>query len=204
MNFADLIISFQGFLAEEKFELDSFVSEATIQHELAYFLRNHFGRLYKLSLEVNIAKFGMSKKSSYKKEIDIVINSNSKKHFIELKYLRDAPSMDLGMFSICEDIYFAGQLLDAGFDSGCVFVVTTLRNLYTPQTFLRRFRYECNRILHEQFQIHQEVSGEITLKSGSSDRRLQLNGCHSMIWNDFLENAKYSVITLDKQNNLQP
>lgn len=99
-------------------------NEASIQYELAIFLRRKLERKnYKIQLERNVSAFGIDKnKFKEKKEIDVSIfrgavpEKSVEKHAIEIKFPTNG-QCPAQMFSFCMDIKFLEKLKDAGFQN---------------------------------------------------------------------------------------
>jgi hypothetical protein len=91
-------------------------NEASIQYELAIYLRGILDNGYKIQLERNIKYFNLY--GDYiKKEMDIVIFTPDKKEkqCVELKYPTQGQYPEQ-MFSACRDIKFLEQLTKSGFN----------------------------------------------------------------------------------------
>jgi len=114
MNTVSLIQEFIQKIIRKEIEI---YNEASIQYELAIFLRNKLPD-HKIQLERNVSYFGFAKNNFIKKEIDIVIFNYDKtdKSALEIKFPTNGQYPEQ-MFSFCKDIKFLEQLKSKGFSN---------------------------------------------------------------------------------------
>lgn len=112
MRIQNLVKDFVGYIKSQNV---SIYNEASIQYELAMFLKSKIKKSYKIQLERNVDYFGLSGKFK-KKEIDISLFSGDKKEklAIEIKFPTNG-EYPAQMFSFCKDIKFLEELRGKGF-----------------------------------------------------------------------------------------
>ena len=99
-----LISEFKKYSQSNSWNIDRYTSEFTLQFRICRFLQS-IDSNFMIELESNINRYSLEKFT--KKEIDIDYYKNDDKHScIELKYVRDKGSYNIGMFSFYEDIKF--------------------------------------------------------------------------------------------------
>ncbi|OLN23953.1 hypothetical protein BTO30_00550 [Domibacillus antri] len=163
-------------------------NEYSIQFELAIFLRANLPIEYKIQLERNISYFGLDKENFLKKEMDIVVFNPDKKerHCIEIKNPTNGQFPEQ-MFSICKDIKFLEELVDAGFsDSYCLVVANNplFYNNNGDEGIYRLFRKE------------KLLKGTIQKPTGKKDITYQLNNKYKIEWKDLSGTEKYFITTV--------
>ena len=105
---------------------DELCSEASLQHNLALALRDHFT---KVELEQNISCYGLDKSKFIKSEIDIVASDNTHRYAIELKYPRNG-AVPEQMFAFLKDIKLCEQLTDTSAFDACFSILITNDSLF--------------------------------------------------------------------------
>lgn len=163
-------------------------NEFSIQFELAIFLRANLPKEYKIQLERNINYFGLDKEHFLKKEMDIVVfnPATEEKHCIEIKYPTNGQYPEQ-MFSMCKDIKFLEELVDAGFsDSYCLVVVNDplFYSIKGEEGIYRLFRKE------------KRLKGTIQKPTGKKDITYHLNHEYKIEWNDVSGSEKYFIATV--------
>ena len=128
MDTQHLIEEFVEYVKKMKVEL---YNEASVQYELAFFLRRKLKKKnYKIQLERNVSYFGLKKGKFEKAEIDITIFSADmkEKSAIEIKFptYGENPAQ---MFSFCTVIKFLEELQAEGFHNN-IFIVLTSDHLF--------------------------------------------------------------------------
>ena len=165
-------------------------NEASIQCELAIFLRNILPSKYKIQLERSINYFGLNKGNFLKKEMDIVIYTPDKteKYCIELKFPTNGQYPEQ-MFSACKDINFLEQLVKYGFTS-CYFIMFANDHLF--------YIDQGNEGIYKIFRKDKLIRGEIRKPTGEKEEVLHLNGEYKIEWQTLNENLKYFIIDVKK------
>ncbi len=191
------IIEFKNYCISRNWIFDQYTSEFTFQFRLCRFIEEVHKDCY-IELESNIERYGLSKLT--KKEIDIdVIDKNKLKTAIEIKYIRDFGSHNIGMFSYCEDIKFLEEIVENVFENGLAIIFTTIENLYTePKKELNPKNAE-NLTLYNAFRISRILSGELKIKTGKMDKAISLKGEYNLNWIDFTDTIKACIVKVVKK-----
>lgn len=192
------IIEFKNYCNSRNWIFDQYTSEFTFQFRLCRFIEN-FYKDYKLELESNIERYGLSKLTKKEIDIDLVDNKNSKTA-IEIKYIRDFGSHNIGMYSYCEDIKFLEEIVENIFDNGLAIIFTSIENLYTEPTKELNPKNTENLALYEAFRINRKLCGELKIKTGKMDKTLKLLGQYNLNWIDFNETIKACIVKVVKKN----
>jgi len=174
------------------YHIDDFTSEFTIQHRLALFLDAYLSKKYECELEVSVEKFGW--KNLTKKEIDIVVSSTEERHAIELKFIRDQGSFNIGIYGVCEDVRFLEELKDGGFESVCSYVFTTLPDVFTPTNGAPNPKNPQNMSLYVQFRNAKNLQRKIAIKTGALNKEVNFERSHPFSWMDFVDGVKGTSI----------
>jgi hypothetical protein len=97
----------------------TFYNEASLQHELALFLRRELPENWRLHIERPASFFRKAAKSLTKKEIDLAIADAALEQVvaIELKCPRQGQYPEQ-MFKACQDLQFLEELVAKGFSGG--------------------------------------------------------------------------------------
>jgi len=172
-------------------------NEASVQYELAIFLRQKIGTGYTVQLERNIDFFGLDKRNFLKKEMDIIIFSldGSEKHCIELKYPTNGQYPEQ-MFSACKDVFFLEQLVSRGGFGVSFFVMFAEDPLF----------YTTKRAksgIYEKFRGKKVLEGEIEKPTGTDKQTIDLKGSYSFSWEEILVNEKklkYFLVQVDSSS----
>lgn len=165
-------------------------NEFSIQFELAIFLRANLPKEYKIQLERNINYFGLDKGHFLKKEMDIVVfnPSTEEKHCIEIKYPTNGQYPEQ-MFSMCKDIKFLEELVDAGFsDSYCLVVVND------PLFYSNKGEEGIYRL----FRKEKRLKGTIQKPTGKKDITYHLNHEYKIEWNNISGAEKYFIAKVER------
>lgn len=183
MNINSLVIDFLQEISLKKIEI---YNEASLQYELAIFLR-HKLPMYFIQLERNISFFDLDKKKFKKKEIDIVIYSKDRKEklAIELKCPLNGQCPEQ-MFSFCKDIRFLEELKYSGFSQNIFLVVTSDKKFWQGKPN--------NNPIYAFFRDNKVLCGSITKPTGLKDKVITLNGKYNIKWLNLTENLKYSIL----------
>ena len=91
-------------------------NEATLQHELALYLRNTIPDSWRVDIERPVTRYFPAVKGLTKKEIDLVLRDADSGALIaiELKCPRNGQHPEQ-MFKACQDIEFLEQVVNVGF-----------------------------------------------------------------------------------------
>lgn len=184
---------FKSYCSIRNWSFDQFTSEFTFQFRICRFLESQ-SKLKLIELESNINRYGLYNLT--KKEIDIDITDEQKNRIaIELKYVRDKGSYNIGMYKFCEDLKFLEELTRSkAFDTGYGIIFTSIPELYSkPKRELNPKNKE-NLKLYEGFRLKKRLSGDLAIKTGSLNENLNLSGSYSIHWQDFALNIKACLI----------
>lgn len=189
----NLVQNFKEYCNNKGWKWDNYTSEFTFQFRLSSFLENHYNDI-DIELESSIHRYNIS--NLIKKEIDIDVYFNKTKYAIELKYIKDKGSFNIGMFKYCEDIKFIEQLIEKNFDKGYAILFTTITEVYSkPNKMLNPKNVE-NLTLYNGFRKLFELSGKLSIKTGKLNESLYLNGKYKLNWLDFINNIKVCVVEI--------
>lgn len=179
----DLIVEFLSQIAAAEIEI---YNEASIQFELAIWLRRRIGSGLKVQLERNVAHFGADSVKLEKSEMDIVVFSpdRSRRQCIEIKFPRQGQHPEQ-MFSFCKDLLFLEQLVSTGFDSSYLLAVADDRLFWDGPD---------RSGIYSHFRGGKPIIGEIRKPTGEKDKVLCIQGSHSVVWHDLGRNMKYLLI----------
>lgn len=165
-------------------------NEASVQHELAYLLRQRLGASYKVQLEKNIGYFNLYNKDdeSFKKsEMDIVIFDPElkEKHCIELKYPLNG-QFPIQMFKACEDIRFLEQLVLSGFDKSYFMMFAEHNPFYSD---------EGGSELYQSFRKEKLIRNVIVGTTGDvRGKKLCFKGTYAISWKDITNKLKCFIV----------
>jgi|LakMenE01Jun11ns_1017448.scaffolds.fasta_scaffold9768574_1 hypothetical protein len=191
----NFISDFNIYCLKRNWNFDKFSSEFTFQFRICRYLEE-INNSYNIELESNIQKHGYKK--LIKKEIDIEINeSDSRKIAIELKYVRDRGSFNIGMYKFCEDIKFLEELVETKFNVGYAIIFTNIKEIYSEPSKSLKPRNEENTVLYTSFRIDKKLTGELKIKTGKMDESLYLKGEYHLHWEDFGQSIKACVVKVE-------
>lgn len=161
-------------------------NEASVQYELAMFLRRILPAEYKVQLERNIEYFGLDRQLFLKKEMDIVVfhKEYKERHCIEIKFPVNGQHPEQ-MFKICEDIRFLEQLTEAGFRESYSLVLTADHLFYSDGG---------DEGIYKLFRKNKQVSGMIQKPTGKKDKTVVLNGSYRLEWKTVRGDLKYFLV----------
>jgi hypothetical protein len=190
----NFILNFKKYCNDKKWKWDNYTSEFTFQFRISRFLDSHYNNI-EIELESSVFRYNISK--LIKKEIDIDIELNNTKYAIELKYIRDKGSFNIGMFKYCEDIKFIEQLMENKIiEKGYAILFTTIPEVYSkPNKQLNPKNIE-NLKLYRAFRELYEVNGNLSIKTGKLNESLYLKGKYKLNWLDFIDNIKVCFIEI--------
>lgn len=153
---------------------DFVYNEASLQHELALFLRSQLPSGWRLYIERPASWFRPAAAGLVKKEIDLAIADASGDHVIaiELKCPRQGQHPEQ-MFKACQDLQFLEQLVAAGFAGG-VFAI----HVRDPLFYERGGRGG----IYAHFRGGLPISGTVDKPTGARDLRATLQGSYVLTW----------------------
>jgi hypothetical protein len=176
VNLQPLLTDFVSKVSQR--EIDVY-NEASLQFELAIYLRERVSGDYMVQLERNVDYFGLNKNNYLKKEMDVVIFANNSdrgdRHCIELKFPRNGQYPEQ-MFEACKDIRFLEQLMNSGF-AGCHFVMFADHPL-----FYTDIHNTSDLDIYGAFRKGRPIKGKITKPTGKRDKVIQLDGEYRVDW----------------------
>ncbi len=162
-------------------------NEASVQYELAIYLRSVLGASAKVQLERNVDFFSLKKHSFLKKEMDIVVFSAippPPKHCIEVKFPRNGQYPEQ-MFAACRDVRFLEQLVAASFGPSYFLMLADDHNFWEGRTVSG---------IYSMFRGDEPIRGEVTKPTGSKDEVLHFADEYPVTWNDLRDGMKYLLI----------
>jgi len=161
-------------------------NEASIQYELAIFLRNNLPD-YKIQLERNVNYFKLIKNNFIKKEIDIVIFNHDKtqKSAIEIKFPTNGQYPEQ-MFSFCKDIKFLEQLKNKGFSNNVFICFANDERFWNGNA-------EENTI-YRFFRKSEPITGLIQKPTGGKDEKFHIEGSYVAKWQPIDNLVKHFII----------
>ena len=188
------ISNFKDYCQSQRWTIDRYTSEFTLQFRICRFLQSLDSNLV-IELESNINRYGLEKFT--KKEIDIEYYKNDDKHScIELKYIRDEGSYNIGMFSFYEDIKFVEELIEVKstqypFSNFPDSINSSTNRILNPKN-------KENLKLYESFRIDKQLGGTVSIKTGSLDKSISIKGKYNLNWFDFDNEIKSCVIRINQ------
>lgn len=189
-NFLDL---FKKYCLVRNWNFDKFTSEFTFQFRLSRFLDEKY-KIENVELEVNIQKYNIDKKLS-KKEIDLIIEDKKKIIPIEIKFLRDKGSFNIGLFEFCKDINFIESLIENNFKTGYAILFTNLEEIFN-HTKKSNPKHIENIYLYDSFRVQKKISGNYQIKTGNLHKNIIIKSTYKIEWLDFLNNIKCCIIKI--------
>jgi hypothetical protein len=188
----DFVSEFKKYCVDRNWKFDNYTSEFTFQFRICRFL-DSMNMANEIELESNIQRYNFPQ--LIKKEIDIdFIDLKGKKIAMELKFVRDLGSFNIGMYKFCEDVKFLEQLVQNGFDSGFALIFTTIEKIYTRSNKEMKPRNPENTALYCSFREKFQISGSLSIKTGNLNQSILLKGKYDLNWEDFLGNIKVCVV----------
>jgi len=177
-------------------KFDRYSSEFTFQFRIARYFDERFKNIT-LELESNINRHNLFNLS--KKEIDIEINHQpNTKYAIEIKYIRDSGTFNIGMINYLEDIKFIEELKSTKvFEGGVAILFTCIPQMYNvPNQRLNPKNAE-NLELYKDFRIENRITNKVyQLRTGNFYKQIKLDGEYSIKWDEFKDGIKYCVINI--------
>ena len=170
-------------------------NEASVQLELAIFLRSILPVEYKIQLERNIDSFGLTKKSFLKKEMDIVVVSSvhNERYCIEIAFPRNGQYPEQ-MFKICKDIRFLEELVQAGFSRSYCLVLADDHLFYSSKG---------DDGIYKLFRKDKQIHGLIRKPTGRKDEIIQLRGSYGLEWKVARGALRYFIVAVGKPLHTQ-
>jgi hypothetical protein len=207
----DLLKIIQEFVEEISEGKIEIYNEASIQYELAIFLRQNLSDIYKVQLERNIHSpkhlpdfvpdfDQLDNKDPFKKrEMDIVVfdGGQKEKHCIELKFPTNGQYPEQ-MFSSCKDIKFLEQLTVSGFNE-CYFLMFANDPLFYRDTCRSsKGGSERSELLYGIFRRKEWIKkeGKIQKPTGEVVDDLSFNDPYKIEWKPCRDKLQYFVIAV--------
>jgi hypothetical protein len=162
------------FVASDLIAEDVLYNEASLQHELALFLRPKLPYAWRLFLERPVASLRPIAARLTKKEIDIAVvdTKTNRVVAIELKCPRQGQHPEQ-MFKACQDLEFLEQLVHAGFAGG-IFIM----HVRDPLFYQRGSRGG----IYAHFRAGAPICGTIRKPTGARDAIVSLSGSYAPAW----------------------
>lgn len=188
------LIEFKTYCQSRGWKIDRFTSEFTLQFRLCRFLET-LDPNFKIELESNINRYQI--KGLSKKEIDIDLLNNSERVAIELKYIRDQGSYNIGMFNSYVDIKFIEELIETNeFQLGYCIIFSSLPEVYNTTEKALKPRNTENLPLYLSFKKDKILKGKVQIKTGNMNRSVKILGSYSLNWIEFQQDVKACVIKI--------
>ena len=167
---------------------ETFYNEASLQHELALFLRRELPKDWRLHIERPAWWFRGAAKALTKKEIDLAVADGAREQVvaIELKCPRQGQHPEQ-MFKACQDLQFLEQLVAAGF-SGGLFAMHVQDPLF----------YEGGSQvgIYAHFRGGMPICGTIQKPTGARDMSASIRGSYTPVWTPSQGSHRYWVQTV--------
>ena len=184
----------KDYCQSQRWTIDRYTSEFTLQFRICRFLQSLDSNLV-IELESNINRYGLEKFT--KKEIDIEYYNNDIRSCIELKYIRDKGSYNIGMFRFYEDIKFVEELIESGkFQNGYCILFTSLKELYTTPKRKLNPKNKENLKLYKSYREKKQLGGTVSIKTGKLDKSISIKGQYNLNWFDFDNGIKSCIVTI--------
>lgn len=191
-NNIDLAILIDGFV--QYLSTRNLYNEASIQHELGYFLRKEFEHKYSnntmcIEFERNVKGIIKEKAHEFiKKEIDLFISSQDDyKCAIELKYVcKKNGRIPENMFDFCKDVKFLEQMKEKEFDNCYFFAVAEKKSNFNCGN--------CQDGIYKIFRQDKIINGCIQKPTGKKNKKLEIKGSYKINWKDLNEDWEYLLI----------
>jgi hypothetical protein len=194
------LIKFKEYCENRNWSFDNFCSEFTFQFRLCRYLET-IDENALIELESSIYRYNYEKLTKKEIDIDILSSDNQTRTAIELKFIRDQGSYNIGMYKFCEDIRFLEELTERGFSHAYSIIFTTITEVYTkPKSTLRPKNLE-NSSLYNCFRNDFELKGVLNIKTGKMNESLTLRGEYKLLWVDFSSNIKACIVEISKPAN---
>jgi hypothetical protein len=191
------LLKFKEYCDVRNWSFDNYCSEFTFQFRLCRYLETVNDNAL-IELESSIKRYHYEKLIKKEIDIDILSFTNGTKTAIELKFIRDQGTYNIGMYNYCEDIRFLEQLTDKDFFNGYSIIFTTITELYTKLNRTVRPKYQENTNLYNCFRNDFKLKGELKIKTGNLNKTLTLRGEYNLTWVDFTENIKACIVEIKK------
>ncbi|EPA06102.1 hypothetical protein [Candidatus Nitrosarchaeum limnium] len=185
MSIIELVNEFIQKIIQKEVEI---YNEASIQYELAIFLRNKLPK-HKIQLERNVSYFGLTKNKFIKKEIDIVIFNQDKteKSAIEIKFPTNGQYPEQ-MFSFCKDIKFLEELKNNGFSNNVFLCFANDSNFWSGSVGKNP--------IYTYFRKSKIITGIIQKPTGSKDEQFNIIGSYVAKWQNINNLIQYFTIQI--------
>ena len=200
MDFSSVIKRFFEFAKRNDLEI---YNEFSLQFELSFYLREIFGKDFKIQLERNISFLGLQS-DLIKKEIDILvykdIGSLRDVIIVELKAIIDqSRARPITVFNWITDLKFLEQLKSAGVGSCYSLFVTDNERLVSNSTnsniklrLLPDFR---KRKIHGTYSTHS--------KPNKKNKTISLDSEYTFQWKEFVNGQKYFLVDVCQENEVE-
>lgn len=188
------VSNFKDYCQSHRWTIDRYTSEFTLQFRICRFLQSLDSNLV-IELESNINRYGLEKFT--KKEIDIEYYNNDIRSCIELKYIRDKGSYNIGMFRFYEDIKFVEELIESGkFQNGYCILFTSLKEIYTTPNRKLNPKNKENLKLYKSYREKKQLGGTVSIKTGKLDKSISIKGQYNLNWFDFDNGIESCIIKI--------
>ena len=181
-----LIKEFIDLISSDKIEI---YNEASIQYELAMYLRRKIGDDWKIQIERNVSYFNLDKNRFLKSEMDIVVFNHTKqyKHCIEIKFPRNAQHPEQ-VFAACKDVSFLEQLTESGFDKSYFIMLTSDPLFYNDIGGTEIF---------DMFRANKMIANEVRKPTGNKDIIYFIKKKYRIDWQSIEDPLKYFILEVN-------
>jgi len=189
---SELVQEFKIYCDAYGWTFDNHSSEFTFQLRLGWYLNAIFKNQYMIDFETNIRKFNISE--TIKTEIDIYLQDRHDKtnHAIEIKYIKNEPGYDIGLYEMCKDIKFLEQLQhNYNFSTTYSLAFTSNQSVYTPS---KNGKYKSKgerRDFYNCFRENRCISGKIFR---NETQCLIFDKKYHLDWFDFTPGIKACIV----------
>lgn len=192
----NFIQRFKEYSDQRNWSYDNFTSEFTLQFRICRFLEEEISGI-QIELESNINRYNIY--NLIKKEIDVdILDINNHRSAIEIKYVKDLGSYNIGMYKFTEDLKFLEQLVShETFNSGYGILFTSVEKVFTEPKKPLNPRNKENLRLYECFRVNKRLSGNMQIKTGKLKGELTLDGTYPINWEMFTPNIKACIVKIN-------
>jgi hypothetical protein len=163
-------------------------NEFSLQHEFGIHLRGKFPGL-KVHFERNVSALFGTTSQFIKREIDISVFSADKAHkhsVLELKFPRNGQHPEQ-MFKFCQDICFAEQLKQEGFQNAYFLALVDDKLFYDGPDRTGIYSY---------FRDGKTLTGTISKPTGSKDKSVTIRGQYQVNWKPVGNGMMYAFVEI--------
>ncbi len=191
----DFLLKFKQYCKERNWIIDQYTSEFTLQFRLCRYI-DSIDSNFNIELESNINRYGLYNLT--KKEIDIdFYKKDTGRSSIEVKFIRDKGSFNIGMFKFYEDIKFVEELVNSSqFKNGFCLLFTSIPEIYTSPNKNINPRNKENLTLYNSFRNDKTLKGTVAIRTGKINQSITIEGIYKLCWIDFCDGIKSCMVEI--------